>query len=135
MRADEQAQRGQAAEAAVEPTATVRVVSVASIRSIKRPSLKGRRGDTYMYTYRHSTEDSCSSSVTSIAASVSGNKRAVSPKVRMSRFCSALFTLTPTHMGTRSHCERHPYPHLPYIRAQANLYTCKYFYHCICVHP
>src|SRR6266487_7212934 len=84
MRADEQAQRGQAAEAAVETTATVRVVSVASIRSIKRPSLKGRRGDTYMYTYRHSTEDSCSSSVTSIAASVSGNKRAVSPKVRMS---------------------------------------------------
>ena len=39
---------------------------------------------------------------------------------------------TPTHMGTRSHCERHPYPHLPAIRAQANIGTCRYCSHCFC---
>ena len=39
---------------------------------------------------------------------------------------------TPTHMGTRSHCERHPYPHLPSIRAHANIGTCRYCSHCFC---
>ena len=39
---------------------------------------------------------------------------------------------TPTHMGTRSYCERHPYPHLPAIRAQANIGTCRYCSHCFC---
>ena len=46
---------------------------------------------------------------------------------------SHTLTLTLTFIGTRSHCERYPYPHLPSIRAHASICTCRYCSHCFCV--